>query len=133
LCIFNMSKRTKLSAKRKRQLKMELFEKQDGRCHYCNTEMHLKKQETAVRKGMLDTMATLDHIQPVLEGGILYDNSVLACHKCNNARAHMDYEQFKSIRKSPYWELHTKKFRQDYNYKCNLLNHIKRFRPFVYI
>ena len=57
-----------------RENRIKVFERDDYKCHYC------KKQLTRFT-------ATLDHVQPVSEGGDnSYDNLVTACLHCNSQR-----------------------------------------------
>lgn len=67
-----------------------LFHKQDGKCHYCKTQM-------ALQKGRHDS-ATVDHVTPKAHGGTyLAQNIVGACWTCNNARGDTPYEMFKRL------------------------------------
>jgi len=111
-----------------------MFKEQHGKCHYCGVRMHILTSKQAKKAGMLDTMATYDHIVPDAHGGnYSRSNCVIACHHCNTTRGTMDYELFKSIRKSPYWQEHVEKWRKRNAYKHETINRIKKFRPFVYI
>jgi len=68
----------------KTALKKLLFQKTDGRCHYCGKE--LKRW-------------TIDHLEPVSMGGIhdLY-NLVPACRSCNSQKGDMNEVEFISHR-----------------------------------
>jgi 5-methylcytosine-specific restriction endonuclease McrA len=54
--------------------RLKVFERDSYKCHYCG-------------KQLTRFSATLDHIQPVREGGDnSYDNLITACLHCNSQR-----------------------------------------------
>lgn len=65
----------------------EMFRRQKGRCAYCCIAMSWDTTATG---------ATVDHVVPISKGGKnKRGNLVLACRRCNNAKADMDAEEFK--------------------------------------
>lgn len=65
-----------------RENRRKIFERDNYKCHYC------KKQLTRFS-------ATLDHIQPVSEGGKnSYDNLITACLHCNSQRGNKPVMDF---------------------------------------
>lgn len=74
-CMKIFLKETKSQKTVKLQRK-ELYEKQNGKCYYCDKEMN----ETTDR--------TRDHINPVSKGGLnLRFNIVLCCGECNSLKS----------------------------------------------
>lgn len=63
---------------------MCLLEAQDGRCFYCNVPIYPRtKRNKRLRKVLL----TRDHFIPRSRGGLdIWDNIVLACSPCNEAK-----------------------------------------------
>lgn len=58
-----------------------LFCRQGGCCFYCDQQMVMKGNRTEPRR------ATIDHLQPLSQGGPRrIENEVAACFGCNNAR-----------------------------------------------
>lgn len=66
-------------------LKMIVYMRSKGRCHYCDIELHISE-------------ATLDHQCPVSRGGrTVLDNLVLACAPCNRTKGRKTSEEFTDI------------------------------------
>lgn len=64
-------------------------------CHYCGIETRLRIGGA----DMADDHATLDHKKPKSRGGTNDpSNLVLACNKCNQAKANLLYEDFIGLR-----------------------------------
>lgn len=64
----------------------KLWEKQEGRCFWCNCEMIKGPHPKGARQP--DRLATFDHIKPLSKGGHWHiKNLCLACHWCNQAKA----------------------------------------------
>ena len=63
----------------KKKLRKEIFEREKGRCYYCNKEITTKH----ARRNLHDWY-TIDHIVPVAEGGkTTLENCVASCRECN--------------------------------------------------
>lgn len=72
------------------ELRAQLVEEQDNKCHYCSVEM-------TVREGQFQraTDATLDHkLAKCFGGQDTLENLVASCSGCNNHKGHMDYTAF---------------------------------------
>lgn len=66
-------------------------------CHYCPTPVRLRVAFTEHSP----TDATLDHKIPRAKGGTNdYENLLLSCWSCNNAKGDQDYDEFKRDRRS---------------------------------
>lgn len=79
--------------------RIKLWVAQDGKCHYCDRDTVLPKQDQVNKGGLL---ATLDHIVTQSCGGTdSLNNMVVACYSCNNNRLDMDYQTFYSMMKTP--------------------------------
>jgi len=94
---FTMSRRRKLVA---------LFNKQSGRCVFCNCETWLavegSKKQRAPEGMQIKQMATADHIIPQSEGGTdKSSNLAMACTACNNARQTTPFDEFLEARSDP--------------------------------
>jgi len=79
-----------------RNATMYLYEKQGGKCFYCDTEMFLLRSvEKKHRKLHRAQLATFDHIKLKSEGGTYArHNGVCACFKCNGIRGDLPQEMF---------------------------------------
>jgi len=73
-----------------------LYEQQDGKCFYCDTEMFLLRSvEKKYRKLHKAQLATFDHIKLRSDGGTYArHNGVCACHKCNGIRGNLPQQFF---------------------------------------
>lgn len=75
---------------RRRSKRLKLFQKQDGKCHWCTQPMDLEP----IRVSKLGNIkcnqayATFEHVRPKSMGGDWWskDNIVLAHASCNNKR-----------------------------------------------
>jgi 5-methylcytosine-specific restriction endonuclease McrA len=69
-----------------RLLRVELFRKQNGRCHWCRRRcLPASRRKATTPPRPLD--ATLDHVVPQAEGGpTTPENCVMACFACNQRR-----------------------------------------------
>lgn len=68
-----------MSSKSRRRLRNKLFEQQEGRCFYCDGEMHYASA------GPLG--ATLDHVIPRSDGGSTHWVNAVAAHQiCNRGK-----------------------------------------------
>lgn len=84
----------------------QLHREQDGRCKYCGTQTILEKPD---KGGPPCNFATLDHINPVSNGGKRRKNLVMACRLCNSTKGEMPVAEFlcklremvKEIKKEP--------------------------------
>ncbi|NEJ73757.1 HNH endonuclease [Rhizobium phaseoli] len=87
----------------KRALILELFEKQGGKCCYCNRLMVIGKDRNR------PDAATLEHlIAGRRKGWTRRDNMAAACRECNGMRGSaMDWLMFKTYRLGEFWELIT--------------------------
>ena len=66
-------------------LKMLVYMRSKGRCHYCDIELRISE-------------ATMDHRLPVSRGGrTVLDNLVLACESCNRTKGRKTSEEFTDI------------------------------------
>lgn len=82
------------SAKRpkRRHVVAVLWEKQEGRCHYC---CRLTRMDATIEDG---DQATLEHIKPRSKKGPRYGrNTVMACRDCNSTRGDIDYGEFMGL------------------------------------
>ncbi|MBB2832383.1 UNVERIFIED_ORG: 5-methylcytosine-specific restriction endonuclease McrA [Rhizobium esperanzae] len=88
----------------KRALVVELFQKQGGRCCYCDRLMVLPSDNKDQNR--LDA-ATLEHlIAGRRKGWTRRDNMAAACRECNGMRGSaMDWLMFKTYRRGELWEL----------------------------
>jgi 5-methylcytosine-specific restriction endonuclease McrA len=69
--------------------KSEMFRQQKGRCKYCRVPMTWDYSLTGV---------TVDHVVPLSRGGRnRRDNIVLACRKCNQAKADIEVATFRAL------------------------------------
>jgi 5-methylcytosine-specific restriction endonuclease McrA len=74
---------------RRQKMRRTLFEKQAGRCYWCQGKMTLKQRMPPRRD-----YATFDHLRPVIHGGTSsYENVVLSCHPCNLKRGDTIYQR----------------------------------------
>jgi len=64
--------------------KYELLIKQEGKCYYCKVNL-LKLSDNSI---------TIDHVIPRINGGVLSNNSVLACKTCNRLKAFFSETDF---------------------------------------
>jgi 5-methylcytosine-specific restriction endonuclease McrA len=80
------------SRDRLRRNRAKLFRAQKHRCYYCGCKMILAKGPADGR--CHPKLATIDHIVPKSHGGTYQENSVAACHACNNERGDMDAREF---------------------------------------
>ena len=63
-------------------LKLVVYMRDRGCCHYCGRELRL-------------AAATIDHLLPISRGGCTtFDNIVIACVACNNAKGNKTKEEF---------------------------------------
>lgn len=55
-------------------------------CHYCGAENLVREILDPCNKAQLKTLATIDHIVALANGGLKWDkkNCAVACHPCNN-------------------------------------------------
>lgn len=91
---------TKDRAVRDRRRKVK-FERQGGRCHWCNGPMTLARAPQ-----LPDNFATFEHVVRRCEGGVgLPNNIVLACRVCNNERHAGDVDRWARPTSGTGWEL----------------------------
>jgi 5-methylcytosine-specific restriction endonuclease McrA len=74
----------KRKSERHDRLRMRLFIRQFGLCHWCGSPMSLQHRN---RNGNASIYATLEHVKRKADGGTLYyTNAVVAHGKCNSGR-----------------------------------------------
>ena len=82
--------------------RLSIYNKQNGRCIYCNTTMWSKGFH---EKGQPGKMATFEHIHPKgLGGSKKYLNLACSCSKCNSERGQIEHFKFIEIRKHKNWQ-----------------------------
>lgn len=87
--------------------KIKLYHTQNGKCFYCSVQVRHPKN-TLYGCQIPSDYSTLDHIKPKSQGGPnVISNYVLACAKCNSARADMDFYEF--LYKTKFFMLNKKK------------------------
>lgn len=68
-----------------------LYDRQKGKCYYCNCNLLLKGYYKNI------FLATFDHIVPKSQGGRdMFSNIVLSCKRCNEVKKDTPYKDFKS-------------------------------------
>ncbi|MBX5293086.1 HNH endonuclease [Rhizobium sp. NLR15a] len=87
----------------KRALVRDLFEKQGGKCCYCDRAMILMPRGA---RHIPHNAATLEHlITQRRKGWTKVDNMAAACRECNDMRGSaMDWLTFKTYRRGEFWE-----------------------------
>ncbi|MBB6224598.1 HNH endonuclease [Rhizobium leguminosarum] len=87
----------------KRALVAELFQKQEGRCCYCDRPMIIMPRGTG---RIPPNAATLEHlVTHRRKGWTKRDNMAAACRECNDMRGSaMDWLTFKTYRRGEFWE-----------------------------
>lgn len=84
-----------LTPARKRSLLIRLHGREGGRCFYCDKHVNLHTIGSCSTRWPDPNAATLDHFIPRSRGGRnSFDNMVLACFSCNNARGDMSALDF---------------------------------------
>lgn len=75
-----------------RRARFRMWLKQEKRCYYCARRTFLPQRGQDPHK----QTATFDHIIPLSEGGAYSptQNTVVACHQCNNERGTRDARIF---------------------------------------
>lgn len=79
---------------RREDYRLELFDKQDGLCHWCSGHMSMDRKRTTQNGRVKDngSFATFEHLKPRHQGGgFNRDNIVLAHGSCNNKRDRRRY------------------------------------------
>ncbi|NKM30112.1 HNH endonuclease [Rhizobium laguerreae] len=85
----------------KRKLILKLFDKQDGKCCYCDQHVILSYRW---RDQQRPDAATIEHLQRRAEGGSDHpDNIAMSCKKCNDGRQEIDWLTYRSLKRG---ELH---------------------------
>ncbi len=75
---------------KRKQLRQQLWELQEGKCYWCDHSVTLPDEETGHVGYSSGLMATFDHVIPRCKGGSNDPkNIVIACHICNNLRGDM--------------------------------------------
>ncbi len=70
--------------------RQQRYEQQGGRCLYCRQPL-IRSEALAKMPNSL----TLDHVIPLAKGGPdTFDNTVAACHACNQAKGMLDLGEF---------------------------------------
>lgn len=136
-----------------RNRRVKLWEKQDGKCCYCNRPMWVKGVHEK-RKNSLQ--ATLEHKIPKAFGGKNHmENLACSCQDCNTKRGIINHNDFKLIRKQNNWMrliklYRNKEYRKHYfmyfmsherhNLKSKrnglhreISNRVKQYHSFIYI
>lgn len=92
-----------MKTEKKRALVRELFEKQGGKCCYCDRPMVIMPRGRNMNR--LDA-ATLEHLRTGRrKGWTRRGEMAAACHECNQMRGSaMDWLTFKSYRLGEFWE-----------------------------
>lgn len=76
-----------------RVLRQIAFDRQGGRCYYCDVVMVMPK-----KGAMYPNTATADHLLPKAAGGAdVEHNIVAACQSCNNAKGDKDLVEFVNV------------------------------------
>ncbi|QJX06172.1 HNH endonuclease [Rhizobium brockwellii] len=88
----------------KRELLLKIFQKQDGKCCYCDRPMVIMPR--GCRQNRPDA-ATIEHLLTGrVHGWTKWDNIAVACSECNGMRGSgMDWLTFKTYRRGEFWEL----------------------------
>lgn len=83
-----MSLFSAMNSERRNRIRKEIYDKQEGKCHYCSKELSLQSKK--INKRMV-----IDHVVPRAKGGTnCQDNLVGTCHHCNNRKGDQDYIYF---------------------------------------
>lgn len=83
---------------RRLRLMMKLFQREAGKCFYCETDVDIENRRLIrekVAENIRAKIATVDHIVLDSHGGALtMDNTVCACYRCNHKRGNRPAEEF---------------------------------------
>lgn len=87
----------------KRALVLELFNKQNGKCCYCDRPMVIMPRGAG---HVPPNAATLEHLRTGRrKGWTRRDEMAAACRECNDMRGSaMDWLTFKTYRRGEFWE-----------------------------
>jgi len=85
------------NTKRRRRYRAEMFEQQEGKCHWCGGQMTIE-----IGMELKRSFATFEHIIPVAQGGSYWSRSniVLAHRRCNELRGRETDRKTKPQRES---------------------------------
>lgn len=73
----------------KRRLRNDLFDKQEGRCAYCDVPMTMLRGPD---------LCTIEHVIPIAAGGTSERrNLVAACHQCNRLKGSLSVDQIRRL------------------------------------
>ncbi|AWM25001.1 HNH endonuclease [Sinorhizobium fredii] len=80
----------------RRKYILQLFGKQGGKCCYCGVHVTLSYRWSDQQR---PDAATLEHLQRRADGGSNHpDNLAMACKKCNDGRAELDWLTWRSLK-----------------------------------
>ena len=73
-----------------------LYVLHQGKCHYCKKLVHLDRRHENMK-----SEAQIDHMNALSNGGYdSFENSTLACRRCNNLKRTQDYDSFEQKMKN---------------------------------
>lgn len=79
-----------------RPKQQKVWDKTNGRCWYCGTELIASKVGTAGKAGTVSNWFAVDHLFPKSRGGSNdLENLVPACFSCNSSKRHKTVEHFR--------------------------------------
>ncbi|WEX76857.1 HNH endonuclease [Sinorhizobium numidicum] len=81
----------------KRQLILKLFEKQGGKCCYCDQHVILSYRW---RDQQRPDAATIEHLERLADGGTDHPSNIaMSCKKCNDGRQELDWLTYRSLKR----------------------------------
>ncbi|MFL5015095.1 MAG: HNH endonuclease [Rhizobium sp.] len=81
----------------KRQLILKLFDKQDGKCCYCDQHVILSYRW---RDQQRPDAATIEHLRRRADGGTDHPSNIaMACKACNESRQELDWLTYRSLKR----------------------------------
>ncbi|MBX5179909.1 HNH endonuclease [Rhizobium lentis] len=86
----------------KRKLLVHLFQKQEGRCCYCERYVILSYRW---RDQQRPDAATIEHLKRRADGGTDHpDNLAMSCKDCNDSRQEIDWLTYRSLKRGEFQE-----------------------------
>lgn len=91
--------------------RLKLWEKQKGKCVYCERETWVAGVHA---KGKNELQATIEHVIPIVAGGAnAQTNLACSCISCNKLRGPYPHDDFSRIRKLDNWSLKWRQYRSE--------------------
>lgn len=84
----------------RKKLRLEIFERDDWKCFYCDVDL-VSGKDPSVRRGGggdIPNSATIDHIRPLSRQGLWEKSNIVSCClRCNRLKSNLDLNEYRAV------------------------------------